>query len=75
MASLSTRSTKSRRNTSLSQPVSLKAPPQASVSQDLHGLISKRAYELHTQRGYRSGSALADCLDAEQEILSQAPPV
>lgn len=75
MASLSTRSTKSRRNTSLSQPVPLEAQRQESVSQDLHGLISKRAYELYAQRGYRNGSALTDWLDAEQEILSQAPPV
>jgi hypothetical protein len=42
---------------------------------DLHILITKRAYELHTERGYREGYALDDWLDAEREILSQIPPV
>ena len=42
---------------------------------DLHILITKRAYELHSERGYGHGSALDDWLDAEREILSQIPPV
>ena len=41
---------------------------------DLHVLIAKRAYALYGERGYRSGSALDDWLDAEREILSQTPP-
>jgi len=42
---------------------------------DLHILITKRAHELYTERGYRHGYALDDWLDAEREILSQTPPV
>lgn len=42
---------------------------------DLHILIAKRAYELHSERGYRHGCALDDWLEAEREILSQIPPV
>jgi hypothetical protein len=45
-----------------------------SARDDLHVLIAKRAYELYGERGYRSGSALDDWLDAEREILSQIPP-
>jgi hypothetical protein len=50
------------------------APP-LSPCDDLHIMIAKRAYELHSERGYRHGSALDDWLDAEREILSQIPPV
>lgn len=42
--------------------------------EDLHERIQKRAYELHTLRGYRDGAALDDWLEAEREILSQLPP-
>ncbi len=44
-----------------SQPVS---PPN-----DIQARISDRAYELHTERGYRQGYALDDWLEAEREIL------
>ncbi len=40
---------------------------------DLPSLITKRAYELYCERGYRGGSALDDWLDAEREVLSQIP--
>ena len=40
---------------------------------DLPSLITKRAYELYSERGYRDGSALDDWLDAEREVLSQIP--
>jgi hypothetical protein len=33
---------------------------------DLTVLISKRAYELYSERGYRHGSALDDWLEAER---------
>ena len=36
---------------------------------DLHVRITNRAYELHTERGYRQGYALDDWLQAEREIL------
>jgi len=52
---------------SRSQPVS--------PCDDLHILITKRAYELYTERGYRHGYALDDWLEAEREILSQILPV
>lgn len=44
-----------------------------SPCEDLQALIAKRAYELYCERGYRSGSALDDWLEAEREILSQIP--
>ncbi len=47
--------------------------PQAVVREDLQDAISKRAYELHLQRGSQEGSALADWLNAEQDILSRPP--
>ena len=50
-------------------------PPQESDSPNLHGMISKRAYELHCERGYRDSGALADGLDAEQGILKEEDPV
>jgi Protein of unknown function (DUF2934) len=50
-------------------------PLPLSPCEDLHALIAKRAYELHSERGYRHGSALDDWLEAEREILSQIPPV
>ena len=40
---------------------------------DLPSLITKRAYELYCERGYRGVSALDDWLDAEREVLSQIP--
>ena len=47
--------------------------PQVLVREDLQDAISKRAYELHLQRGSQEGSALADWLNAEQDILSRPP--
>jgi hypothetical protein len=48
--------------------------PAVSPSKDLRELITKRAYELYVERGYRHGFATEDWLDAEREILSQVPP-
>ena len=36
---------------------------------DLQVRIAKRAYEIHLERGSRSGYALSDWLKAEREIL------
>ena len=75
-----TKKTKPRTPTSTPAPAAA-APTAARTRQpvspcdDLHILIAKRAYELHTERGYRQGYALDDWLDAEREILSQIPPV
>ena len=44
-----------------------------SPSDDRHVLTAKRAYELHSERGYRQGYALDDWLEAEREILNQNP--
>jgi len=74
-----TKETKPRVSTSTPAPAA--APTATRTRQpvapcdDLHILIAKRAYELHTERGYRHGYALDDWLDAEREILSQIPPV
>jgi len=38
---------------------------------DLHARISRRAYELYVQRGYREGHADEDWLDAERDILDR----
>ena len=43
--------------------------------EDLHACITTRAYELYVERGYRTGSALEDWVDAEREILSREFPV
>ena len=42
---------------------------------DLHGRITKRAYELYVQGGCREGRAVEDWLDAEREIVSREFPV
>jgi Protein of unknown function (DUF2934) len=42
---------------------------------DLHARITARAYELYAERGYRTGCALEDWVDAEREILSREFPV
>lgn len=42
-----------------------------SATEDLQGLIQRRAYELHCERGYRHGCAMDDWLEAEREILTQ----
>ena len=42
---------------------------------DLHARITTRAYELYAARGYRTGCALEDWVDAEREILSREFPV
>jgi len=49
------------------------APP-VSTSDSLKALIAKRAYERYAEQGCRHGCALDDWLEAEREILSQAPP-
>ena len=70
-----------RRRTAMRTPAkpskaqsSSQAPP-VSTSDDLNALIVKRAYERYAEHGYRHGCALEDWLEAEREILSQAPPV
>jgi Protein of unknown function (DUF2934) len=42
--------------------------------EDLHALISSRAYELYVQRGCRDGHAQEDWLDAEREVLNREFP-
>ena len=42
---------------------------------DLHARITARAYEMYAERGYRTGCALDDWVDAEREILSREFPV
>ena len=42
---------------------------------DLQARITARAYELYAERGYRTGCALEDWVDAEREILSREFPV
>ena len=81
MKSVSIRTTKPDRKTPAPKQPPTGPPVQKlhalplSPCEDLHPLISKRAYELHGERGYRHGSALDDWLEAEREILSQIPPV
>lgn len=38
---------------------------------DVYSLVEKRAYEIHAERGFRSGCALDEWLEAEKEILSR----
>ena len=40
-----------------------------STPDDIQIRISKRAYELYAERGYREGCALDDWLEAERDIL------
>jgi hypothetical protein len=81
MTSISIRSTTQARNAQTFQQQPDGLPTQTRQArpvlpcEDLHILISTRAYELYRERGYRSGSALDDWLDAEREVLSQIPPV
>lgn len=42
--------------------------------EDLHAVISNRAYELYVQRGSRDGHAQEDWLDAEREVLNREFP-
>ena len=42
---------------------------------DLHARITARAYEIYAERGYRTGCALEDWVDAEREIVSREFPV
>ena len=42
--------------------------------EDLHAVISNRAYELYVQRGCRDGHAQEDWLDAEREVLNREFP-
>jgi len=57
------------------------APAKSSARQarpsfnDLHALITARAYEFYVERGYRDGCSLQDWIDAEREILSREFPV
>ncbi|MGE5709972.1 MAG: DUF2934 domain-containing protein [Nitrospira sp.] len=37
---------------------------------DLQARVATRAYEIHAERGFRSGHALDDWLEAEREIIS-----
>lgn len=53
---------------------SFQAQP-VSTSDAMKALIAKRAYERYAEQGYRHGCALDDWLEAEREIMSQAPPV
>ena len=39
--------------------------------EDLHVLISSRAYELYVERGCREGHAQEDWFDAEREVLNR----
>jgi len=51
------------------------ARPARPSFDDLQARITVRAYELYAERGYRTGCALEDWVDAEQEILSREFPV
>jgi hypothetical protein len=59
----------------IAAPTAVRTRRPAPLRDDLHVLITKRAYELYSERGYRHGCALDDWLDAEREILSRLPPV
>lgn len=56
-----------------SAPVALEKQPvpsqPVSSCDDLQARIATRAYEIHLERGYCSGYALSDWLEAEREIL------
>ena len=84
MKSVSIRTTKAGRKAPPSQQEQPVAPKPAtqkfhvlplSPCEDPQARITRRAYELYCERGYRDGSALDDWLDAEREILSQIPAV
>lgn len=64
-----------KKHTEAPSPAGEHAKQPVSPCDDLHLLISKRAYELYAERGYRHVRALNDWLEAEREILSQIPPV
>jgi len=51
------------------------ARPARPSFDDLQARITVRAYELYVERGYRTGCALEDWVDAEREILSREFPV
>jgi len=80
MSTVSVRSTKPDRKAQIPQqqpkvpPVQKAHSRPVSSGNDLHILTAKRAYELYSERGSQHGSALADWLEAEREILSQIPP-
>ena len=50
------------------------SPRRKPAFEDLHALISNRAYELYVQRGCRDGHAQEDWLDAEREVLNREFP-
>ena len=49
-------------------------PKRKPAFEDLHALISHRAYELYVQHGRRDGHAQEDWLDAEREVLNREFP-
>jgi hypothetical protein len=51
------------------------ARPARPSFNDLQARITARAYELYAERGYRTGCAIEDWVDAEREILSHEFPV
>jgi len=69
----------------LHRPLARQSPEAAALAKsarqvrpsfdDLHARITARAYELYAERGYRTGCALEDWVDAEREILSREFPV
>lgn len=50
-------------------PATSVALPATPSAEELHRLISQRAYERFLQRGYSNGNAVEDWLLAEQEVL------
>ena len=50
------------------------SPRRKPAFEDLHALITTRAYELYIQRGCRDGHAQEDWLDAEREVLNREFP-
>ena len=53
------------------QVLPLSTCEQDVLQRGLDNLIATRAYELYSERGFRDGSALADWLEAEREILGR----
>ena len=47
------------------------AKPRVPTSEELHGDIAIRAYELYERRGWDHGEELTDWLEAEQQVLTQ----
>jgi len=66
MATKTTKSTKPVAAKAKAAPAVTVVPP---TSQEIHRLISQRAYELFLQRGASHGNEVSDWFQAEQEIL------